>query len=297
MTGKLVRRPAVSGSFYEADPSRLRSQVQWCFEHPYGPGRRPGPPGRRALRALIVPHAALQFSGPVAAHAYLRLAEARPPAVIVIVGPDHFARGAPIAIAPQSRWATPLGEVDTDHPVKAALLQRGLPADGRGHLEEHCVEVQLPFLQFVGYAGPVIPIVMADQETDTVERLADVLADTLEDAEATMIASTDLSHYLSHEHAVEVDRIVLDVLTLGDGRRLLDDVRRHAITMCGVGPAASVLEAARRLGCGPVELLSYATSGEISGDRRAVVGYAAAVLETAESTGRPDGTEVPCASC
>lgn len=281
MAGERIRRPAVSGLFYEAEASRLRRQVEWCFEHRYGPGRQPGPAGQRRVRALVVPHAALQYSGPVAAHAYLRLAEAPPPAVIVIVGPDHYGHGSAVAVAPQARWATPLGEVETDHPVRDDLARRGLPADARGHQREHSIEVQLPFLQVIGYHGPVVPIVMADQQAETVGHLADLLVAVLAGIEAAMIASTDLSHYLPYEHAVDVDRVVLAALMSGDGRRLLDDVRSQAITMCGAGPAAAVLEASRRLGCGPVEVLRYATSGDIAGDRQAVVGYAAAALDAA----------------
>ena len=276
-----IRRPAVSGLFYEADASGLRTQVQRCFEHAYGPGRLPGPAGHRSVHALVVPHAALQYSGPVAAHAYLRLAEARPPAVIVVVGPDHLGSGPPVALAPHGRWATPLGEVETDHPVKEALRRLGLPADGRGHLREHSIEVQLPFLQVIGFRGPVIPVVMAGQETETIVRLADMLVAALAGLDATMIASTDLSHYLPHERAVAIDRVVLTALVSGDGLRLIDEVRRHAITMCGAGPVAAVMEATRRRGCGPVNILRYATSGDIGGDRRSVVGYVAAALDAA----------------
>ncbi len=276
-----IRRPAVSGLFYEADASGLRTQVQRCFKHPCGPGRLPGPLGDRSVHALVVPHAALQYSGPVAAHAYLRLAEARPPAVIVIVGPDHLGSGPPVALSPHGRWATPLGEVDTDHSVKAVLQRLGLPADGRGHLREHSIEVQLPFLQVIGFRGPVIPIVLADQETETIVRLADQLVAALAGLDATMIASTDLSHFVPHERAVAFDRIALTAMVSGDGLHLLDEVRRHAITMCGAGPVAAVMEAARRLGCGPGRILRYATSGDIGGDRRSVVGYAAAALDAA----------------
>ncbi len=281
MAAEGVRPAAVSGLFYEADASRLRRQVERCFEHPYGPGRRPGPAGHRRVRALVVPHAALLYSGPVAAHAYLHLAEATPPAVIVIVGPDHFGSGPPVALAPHDRWATPLGEVETNHPVKEELRRLGLPADGRGHLREHSIEMQLPFLQVIGCRGTVIPIAMANQETDTTVHLADLLVVALAGVDATIIASTDLSHYLPHERAVAIDQVVLTALASGDGLRLLDEVRRHAITMCGAGPVAAVLEAARRLGCGPVEILRYATSGDIGGDRRSVVGYVAAALDAA----------------
>jgi AmmeMemoRadiSam system protein B len=217
----------------------------------------------------------------VAAHAYLRLAEAREPEVVVIVGPDHHGAGPAVALAPQARWQTPLGEVVTDHPARAALASGGIPEDDLGHRHEHSVEVQVPFLQVLGYQGAVVPVVMADQDHGTAMRLAGALSGALAGLEATMIASSDLSHYLPHEQAVRVDRAALAALVTGDARHLLREVERRAISMCGAGPVAAVLEAARRLGTGPVEVLRYATSGEVAGDRESVVGYVAASLGAA----------------
>ncbi len=279
MAGGRARPTAVRGVFYSADPSGLRRQVEWCFRHPVGPGRLPVPWGTGWVRALVVPHAGLIYSGPVASHAYLRLAEARRPEVIVVIGPDHRGAGSPVALSPQECWQGPLGEILTDHPVKDALHRGGVPLDDRGHRQEHSIEVQLPFLQFMGYHGPVVPIVMADQDAATVEHLACALVAALQGHDAVLIASTDLSHHLPHERAVEVDRIALEALAFGDGGCLLREVRRHGITMCGVGPAAAVLEAARRLGCGGVEVLRYSTSGDVCGEVDTVVGYVAAAVE------------------
>lgn len=281
MRRSAVRLPAVSGLFYEAEPARLRHQVASCFTHPVGPGRLPSPWGTRRVVALVVPHAALRFSGPVAAHAYLRMGEGREPTVVVIVGPDHHGFGPPAATTTSARWTTPLGEMTTDHPVRAALVRLGLPADDRGHAREHAVEVQLPFLQTLGYRGAVVPIAMAEQDEDTVRGLVALLGRAAESHEVSLIASTDLSHYLSHDAAVAADRVILDALATGDGLGLLQVVRKRGFSMCGAGPAAVVLEAARRMGGGRPEVLRYATSGEVSGDRSAVVGYAAAVLEAA----------------
>jgi AmmeMemoRadiSam system protein B len=281
MAGTAVRLPAVSGVFYEADPGRLRRQVEACFDHPVGPGRRPRPWGSRRVIGLVVPHAALAYSGPVAAHAYLRLAEGREPAVVVIVGPDHHGAGLAVAAAPHARWRTPLGDVTTDHPVKDALRRRGIALDARGHSREHSIEVQVPFLHVLGFHGSVVPVAMAEQDPDTVWDLAAALDTAAGDQEVVLIASTDLSHYLPHEQAVLADQPILDALASGDGRRLLDLAARRPGSMCGAGPAAAVLEAARRLGGRRVAVLRYATSGETGGDRDRVVGYAAAVLEAA----------------
>jgi len=279
VVGGRARPAAVRGVFYSADPDALRAQVEWCFKHPVGPGRLPAPWGTGRVMALVVPHAGLAYSGPVAAHAYLRLAGARRPGVVVVIGPDHNGAGPPSALSPEEHWQGPLGDVTTYHPVKDALQQGGIPMDARGHRREHCIEVQLPFLQYMGYDGPVVPIVMADQDAATVEHLTGALAAVLAGQDAVLVASTDLSHYLPHERAVETDRIVLEALASGDGGRLLREVRQGGITMCGVGPAAAVLDAARRLGSVRVEILRYSTSGEVSGERGAVVGYVAAAAE------------------
>jgi AmmeMemoRadiSam system protein B len=276
-----VRAPAVAGAFYEADPARLRSQVEWCFDHRIGPQARPRPWGHRRVIGLVVPHAGLMYSGPVAAHAYLCLAGSVAPEVVVIVGPDHYGLGSPIAVAPHRAWRTPLGEVRVDHPAKTALAERGLAQDGRGHAHEHSVEVQLPFLQYLGYGGCVIPVVMAAQDRATVRRLADALAAVGAGLAVTLVASTDLSHYLPHERAVAADRPILDALLAGDGEMLLEVVARQRLTMCGAGPAAAVLEACRRLGATSFRLLRYATSGDTGGGYDSVVGYAAAALEAA----------------
>lgn len=281
MVGGHVRPSAAKGIFYSADPAGLRAQVERCFCHPVGPGRLPASWGTHRMVALVVPHAGLAYSGPVAAHAYLRLAEARRPGVVVVIGPDHRGAGSPVALSPEECWQGPLGKVPTVHPVKDALKRAGIPLDGRGHSREHSVEVQLPFLQFMGYDGPVVPLVMADQDAATVELLACALIAALPGRDAVLIASTDLSHQLPHERAVEQDRFVLGALASGDGHQLLREVRRRGITMCGAGPAAAVLEAARRLGCGHVEILRYSTSGEVSGELGAVVGYVAAAVEAA----------------
>jgi AmmeMemoRadiSam system protein B len=277
----IARRPAASGTFYDDRPDGLRRQVEWCYDHAVGPGRRPAPWGRHRVVGLIVPHAGLVYSGPVAAHAYLRLSESPRPPVVVIVGPDHSGRGPAVALAPEARWQTPLGEVATDHPVKAALQRRGIPLDGRGHAGEHCVEVQLPFLQMLGYDGPVLPIVMADQHLQTVMTVAEALGASLAGLDAVVIASTDLSHYLPWAQAVATDRLVLDALARGDAAHLLDVVARARITMCGAGPAAVVLDVGRRLGVTRRTVLRYATSGEMGGGRGSVVGYAAASLDVA----------------
>lgn len=284
-----MRLPAASGLFYDADPAGLRRQLERCFLHPVGPGRLPVPWGDRHLRALVVPHAGLEYSGPVAAHAYCRLAGSRRPSLVIAVGPDHYGAGPEVSLAPAARWRTPLGEVTADHPVREALARMGVPLAARGHLREHSIEVQLPFLQFLGYSGPVVPIVMADQTAGSVEWLTRLLVEALREGparepagpEVVVVASSDLSHYLPQRLAEEVDRTLLAAISAGNGARLLEEVGQAGATMCGAGPVAVAIEVARRLGCRGAEILRYATSADTGGRADAVVGYAAVALDAA----------------
>ncbi len=282
-----VRLPAVGGLFYDSDPARLREQLERCFMHPVGPGRLPAPWGERRLRGLIVPHAAITYSGPVAAHAYFRLAGSSRPSLVIAVGPDHHGAGPALSLAPPLRWRTPLGEVATEHSLREVLAGLGVPTAAGGHLGEHSIEVQLPFLQFIGYQGPVVPIAMADQSLASVERLACALVTALReggasaDREALLLASSDLSHYLPRREAERIDRALLEAIGRGSGSRLIEEVTRTGAMMCGAGPAAVAIDVAHRLGCGGTEVLRYATSADTGGGPDAVVGYAAVALEAA----------------
>ena len=277
-----IRGAAVAGSFYAGSAPGLRAQVEAAFLHPQGPGALPrvDPHGPRRLAGLVVPHAGLAYSGPVAAHAYAALAADGQPDTAVIIGPNHAGLGPAVAVSLAAAWRTPLGEVPVARDLAEALLA-GLAAAAPSevaHEREHSLEVQLPFLQYLyGAAVAVVPVVMSDQRPAVAQALGEALAAALTGRNAVIIASTDLNHYESQSAALVKDQLVLDAVLSGDTARLLE-LAPYQVTACGPGPVAAALTAARLLGADRVALLKHATSGDVSGDTRSVVGYAALTL-------------------
>lgn len=281
MTG--TRDPAVAGQFYAGDAEALEAQVTESVAHRLGPGDLPTPAsGTKAVAGLVVPHAGLPFSGPVAAHAFAALGTRRPDA-IVLVGPNHTGLGDALAVSDADRWRTPLGTV----PVAADLRDRFLEAsaiatrDDAAHRREHSLEVQLPFLQTVyDDPPPILPIAMGRQDREVVTDLVDALSRVSTEGETVLpIASTDLTHYESQSVAEERDAPVLTRIEALDGEGLLAFVERESHSMCGYGPTAAVLEVADRSGATAGDILAYATSGDVTGSTDEVVGYCAARLE------------------
>ena len=273
-----VRGPAVAGAFYAGTKEALRRQIEWCFRHELGPGEVPEPREGplEDLLALVCPHAGYMYSGPVAAHAYARLARAGRPDIIVILGPNHTGYGSSVAISTSKAWRTPLGDVEVDTELAEAIGKKAEIAtlDDEAHVFEHSIEVQLPFLQFLyGRGFRIVPICMMFQDLKTSTELGEAIASEIEGLNAMLIASTDLTHYEPHEVAVRKDAEVIRAIEALDVSALYRAVEELPVSMCGYGPVATVITASLRLGAKKGELLKYATSGDITGDRRAVVGY------------------------
>ena len=269
-----VRLPAVAGTWYPGEASALAAEVEG---HLAAVPLR-DLPGR--LIALVSPHAALHYSGPVAAHAYAHLRGSRD-LTAVLVGPSHRRAFEGISVYARGAFATPGGEIPIDEPFAAALLEVGgaFLDDPRPHRDEHSLEMQLPFLQHLVPGLRLVPLLMGSQSRAEVDALAAALGRTLEGREALLVASTDLSHYHPAAAASELDaRVVDDVQRLDPGAlmRRLEAFRGHA---CGGGPMVAVLEAARARGADRATILRYADSGDVAGgDKSRVVGYLAAAL-------------------
>ncbi len=278
----VTRPPVVAGQFYEADPDRLRSRIEWCFTHKLGPGKLPKPSGTRRpeSKGFIAPHAGYMFSGPIAAHTYLKIAEEGKPDTFIILGPNHTGTGAPIAVYPDGEWLTPLGKAIVDAELAAEILRRSRVAapDRSAHESEHSIEVQLPFLQYIFGEVSIVPIAMLYQTPQIAKDLASAMVEAVRELgrDVVVIASTDMSHYEPHELAVRKDRIVLDRIEALDPEGLYDAVLTRGISMCGPGPAMVMLYFSKSLGATKGEVLKYATSGDVTGEKAWVVGYAAA---------------------
>jgi len=236
---------------------------------------------RGDLVALIAPHAGLKYSGPVAAHAY-RLLRDRVFDVAVLVGPSHFAGFDGVALYPSGEFETPFGVMSIDAEC-ARTIAAASPVvhDHPGvHVREHSLEMQLPFLAHLAPRLPIVPLVMGYQTAATAGALGDALAAALRGRKALLVASTDLSHYHDAVTASGLDAVVIDCVSRFDSNALqaaLDVRPDHA---CGGGPTVAVMRAARLAGARDAVVLEYADSGDVSGDKSAVVGYLAAAFGT-----------------
>ena len=271
-----VRRPVVAGAFYPADPSRLRRSIEESFTHRLGPGRMPGEPsGERSIKSVVCPHAGYMYSGPVAAYSYLQLSEEGKPDTVVIIGPNHTGLGGPVSLGGSDAWDTPLGRIEIDKDLTSAIFGSSdfIDVDEMAHVREHSVEVQLPFLQYIYGEFKFVPICMGFQDLETSRRLGGVLAEALEERNALIMASTDLNHMEPQSTAEPKDRGVIDRILALDEAALQDWVRIRRVSMCGYGPVSATIVASKKLGATKAELLAYSTSGDVIGDRSAVVGY------------------------
>lgn len=272
-----IRMPAVAGQFYEATGPALTQEIQGCYLDQRGPGRLPqvDPAGPRELLGLVCPHAGYVYSGPMAAHGYAALAADGRPDTFVIIGPNHGRGSWVSALQTAGAWMTPLGEAQVDTDLATALAGE-LPDFATGAAAfrgEHSLEVQLPFLQHL-YGGEVqfVPIMMLDQDHEAAASVGQALGRTLAGRNAVMIASTDMTHQEPRQVASAQDRLLIERIEALDPEGLLAERARRDITMCGYGPTAALLIAAKQLGATRTCAFRYGDSAEAH-PMGTVVGY------------------------
>lgn len=279
----MIRKPAVAGSFYPADRARLVEAIDGAYLHRLGPGRLPSKEAAttRGLKACVCPHAGYAYSGPVAAHSYLDVSQLAKPDLVVVVGPNHYGLGSGVATFREGEWETPLGRVAIDEKAARRIVELTgmVDYDAEAHRREHSIEVQLPFLQSL-YGGSFgfLPISLALQDRHTARELGKGLAGLLADpaegrGAAALIASSDLTHYEPAAQAREKDSALLKHIERLDVDAFYTTLERRNITACGYGAIAAVMEACRLLGHTEGRVNKYATSGDVTGDDAAVVGY------------------------
>jgi len=275
-----ARPPAVSGQFYEADGRALAHQLEACFLSPRGPGELPAPrrEGTRRTRAVIVPHAGYEYSGPIAAHAYARVAAERPPESVLVLGADHHGAGLGPALSDHP-WLTPLGPTAVDHELVRALAHRPLAVDEMAHALEHSIEVQLPFLEYVLPRPKFVALQVPFESFESLDGVARVVRQAIDGRDVLIVASTDFSHYVPASTAERLDHLAIDAILARDARRLYETVEANEISMCGIAPV-TVLLAALRSEPLTARLFRWGHSGEVA-RMRDVVGYASLALEGA----------------
>ena len=265
MSATRVRPPAVAGTFYPDDPVRLLDLLRSCFADAVTPAASAGPP-----RALVVPHAGLVYSGPVAASAYLRLGAARDAIRrVVLLGPSHRVPLRGIGLTSATGWRTPLGSVPIDHRHDDRLLAHAFVAiHDEAHAPEHSLEVQLPFLQAVLDEFELLPLIVGRADADQV---AAVIEAVQAGDDTVVLVSTDLSHYHRYADAQRLDsRTAAAIVARRDGE-IAD------LDACGARPLRGLLRTAVAHDL-EVEQIDLRNSGDTAGDRSRVVGYGAFAL-------------------
>ncbi|MFQ5789772.1 MAG: AmmeMemoRadiSam system protein B [Acidobacteriota bacterium] len=273
--GGPLRPSPIAGTWYPAQPEELARSVRALLDAAE-PVQLDG-----ELVALVSPHAGLRYSGPVAAAGYQLLGQFRFESVIII-GPSHHAYFQGASIFARGAFETPLGHAAVDEELAEAIQSRDrrLCFFAEAHDREHCLEMQLPFLQVLAPGVSMVPIVMGDQRRENVEAISRAVAEAVAASgeSVLLVASSDLSHYKSAETAARMDGRVADCLERFAPEELMSLLEENHEHACGGGPIVAVLMAARTLGAGKARVLRYADSGDITGDKSEVVGYLSAAI-------------------
>jgi AmmeMemoRadiSam system protein B len=290
-----IRNAAVAGQFYPENEKNLKQQIEKCFLDQRGIGMIPSlKKDGHLLKGLVVPHAGFVYSGAIAAHSYARLAEQGFADTFIILGPNHTSMGSGVSVMTEGAWRTPFGTVPIDSSLAQIISTGIIDRDATAHTYEHSIEVQLPFLQYIaqGRKFEFVPVCMMMQDYETIQEVGTILAEASQKSKKNIvfIASSDFSHagfnYQSappqgmrvDTYAKKQDTLAIQNILALDPEGLIKTVEEYNITMCGYGPVAAMLFAAKKLGATKAELLKYGTSYEVHPDS-SCVGYGAIVVD------------------
>jgi MEMO1 family protein len=264
------RSPAVAGQFYPKQENKLREMLKTF--HSEGTKRVP-------RIAIMAPHAGYIYSGRFAGKVF---EDTEIPESVVILCPNHTGRGKRISLWAHGEWETPLGNAKIDEPLARHLMEAlQVKEDLEAHRYEHAIEVQVPFLQFARPDVKIVPIVLGPLDLDECKTIGTEIANALTDYSGPrplLIASSDMSHYISALEAKEKDSFALSAIEDLDPEALYSAVVGKDISMCGFIPTTVVLQAAKKLGAKESKIVCYGHSGEVTGDENSVVAYASAKI-------------------
>ena len=275
-----VRTPAVSGTFYPDDQKELKSLIHDCFTHPIGPGKIPPTNSEQKIYGVICPHAGFVYSGPVACHSFYAISSSTSN-LAIMVGPNHYGIGQNVASMIDAGWKTPLGLVEIDS--ESALELREdlgiMEFDSFSHSKEHSIEVQVPMLQETfSREMKILPISLINQEQKIATQVGMAIAKIAEKKDALLIGSSDFTHYEENEFAHSQDLALIEPILKLDVDEFYKVLYERKVTACGFGAIAATMIASKELGATEGKLLKYATSGDVSGDKSSVVGYASIIF-------------------
>lgn len=285
----MIRKPVVAGMFYESDKELLKKQIEGCFYSRFGPGDLPKDKPDKQILGIISPHAGYIYSGMCAAHGYKELAECRKPDVFILLGLSHQGYGSCVSL---EDWETPLGIAKNDKEFgKELMTNTGLKQDENAHSQEHSIEVQIPFLQYIFKENlKILPIIISKDRN--YEQLAKQIVRTIKDSkkEVCIIASSDFTHYgINYGYVPFRDNVKRNIYDLDnnaikqiksmDAYKFLNYADETGATICGKYPVALLIELCRLMNKGKVKLLKYYTSADIINDYSSAVGYASIIIE------------------
>lgn len=267
----ISRKPAVAGYFYPSNPKELLMELE-----EYLPAK-----GNLDTKGAICPHAGYVYSGAVAGSVYSKI---KPKNVYVLLGPNHSGYGPDISIMNEGQWELPIGKLAIHEELANSIINNCSKAekDFQAHLDEHSLEVQLPFIYKLNKEAKIVPIVLKMIDFQDSIELAKGIASSLKELniadETIIIASTDMSHYLPDSLARKVDSLAIEKIKNFDPEGLYHTVLSNKISMCGFLPTVTMLLATKMLGAKEVQIIKYATSAEVSRDYERVVGYLGVIV-------------------
>lgn len=263
-----IRKPVVAGKFYPSGAKELKAMISSFADQSAQ---------KRDCFGCILPHAGYIYSGKVAA---LTISGIKIKDTVVLLGPNHTGQGATFSIMPKGAWQTPLGNVEIDSWLAGLFLEKSryLEADSLAHLDEHSLEVELPMLQYFRNDFKIVPIAIKTDDLSKLnnvgQELASVIIENNLRSSVMFVASSDLTHYQPQESAQIKDRLAIEAILGLDEQMLKAVVEESEISMCGFAPIVILIKVAKLLGAKKGQLIKYQTSGDVSGDKSSVVGYA-----------------------
>ena len=270
-----VREPAVSGIFYPKSRNELNVNLESLFrDSNFGPGKLPPSNINERIYGMVSPHAGYMYSGAVAANGYYQLSSSKFESAIIL-GPNHYGLGSDVAIMNTGSWKTPVGKIEIDSELAQDIYQncRLINYDELAHSKDHCIEVQLPFLQYIREEFKIVHIILINQSKNTSIKLGDGIYESVKKRDLVSIASSDLTHYEPNSQAHEKDDLLISAILSLDIEKFYSILFSFNVTACGYGAIATVMEISKRMGATKGKLLKYATSGDVAGDKNSVVGY------------------------
>lgn len=297
-----MRKPIVAGQFYAATREDLKKEIESSFRHRLGAGMPKVPLKEKKIFGIIAPHAGYLYSGPCAGWVYKTLAELNKnsfPDTFIILGPNHSGQGNALFSLSLDDFETPLGIIKNNTEFGAKLIEEtsflGLEEDRIAHQNEHSLEVQIPFIQYISRMVKkeikIVPIVISTLEYDKCLALGKKIAKIAQDLnkKVCIIASSDFTHYgmnygflpfpasEAKTRLKELDRGSINHILKLDSKNFYNKATKT--TICGVAAIVVTIEACKVLGSTKATLLKYYSSAEISKDYTNAVGYASIMFE------------------